>query len=268
MRGVFVGLAASLIFLGACVPAKKLVYLQHDDLKKRKEIPKDTVLRTHDLKVHEYHIQPLDLLSVNFETISEDTDAFNFLSKLTPSNRGNLGGGGGASVAQNGILVNVNGEIEYSVLGRIKVGGLTLFQAKDTIQAIASRFIPDVVVRVTMLNFRFTVLGEVPREQTVTSFNTRLTIMEAIGLAGGLGELADRSHVKVIRQRGQETEIFYLDLLKEDFIESSHYYVQQNDVIIVPPLKQRTFIKYFSSNIGYVTTAVTFALLIISLGNN
>jgi polysaccharide export outer membrane protein len=92
--------------------------------------------------------------------------------------------------------------------------------------------------------------------------------MEAIGLAGGLGELADRSHIKVIRQRGPETEIFYLDLLKEDFVESSHYYIQQNDVIIVPPLKQRTFIKYFSSNIGYVTTAVTFAVLIISLGNN
>lgn len=268
MRGVLVGLAASLIFLGACVPAKKLVYLQQDDLKKRKEIPKDTVLRTHDLKVEEYRIQPLDLLSVNFETISDDTDAFNFLSKLTPSNRTNTGGVGATNAIQYGVLVNTNGEIEYSVLGKIKVGGLTLFQAKDTIQAIASRYIPDVVVRVMMLNFRFTVLGEVPREQTVTSSNTRLTIMEAIGIAGGLGELADRSHVKVIRQRGAETEIYYLDLLKEDFIESSRYYVQQNDVIIVPPLKQRTFIKYFSSNVGYVTTAITLSILIISLGNN
>jgi polysaccharide export outer membrane protein len=121
--------------------------------------------------------------------------------------------------------------LEYPVLGKIKVAGLTLFQAKDSIQARAARYVADVVVGVRMLNFRFTVLGEVNGEQTVVSFNTRLTMMEAIGLSGGFGELADRSLVKVVRQNENTTEIYYLDLLKEEFIESPHYYVQQNDII-------------------------------------
>jgi polysaccharide export outer membrane protein len=116
-----------------------------------------------------------------------------------------------------------------------------------------------------MLNFRFTVLGEVNGEKTVVSANTRLTMMEAIGQAGGLGELADRSHVKVIRQNGDKAEIFYVNLLKEDYLESPYYYVQQNDILIVPPIKQRTFRRYFTSNIGIVTSAISFVLLIYTL---
>jgi polysaccharide biosynthesis/export protein len=255
----------SMLLLGACVPAKKLVYLQKDDLKRRKDIPKDTVLRTHTLKMDEYRIQPLDLLSINFETLSDDNDAFNFLSKLTPMRSAGSAGGGNSGIALTGILVNAEGEIDYAVLGKIKVGGLTLFQAKDTIQSIASKYVPNVVVRVNLLNFRFTLLGEVNQEQTVTSVNTRLTVMEAIGLAGGLGELADRSHLKVVRQRGSQTEVFYLDLLNEEFLESSHYFVQQNDIIIVPPLRQRTFKKYFTSNLAIATSAFSVALILITL---
>jgi polysaccharide export outer membrane protein len=121
------------------------------------------------------------------------------------------------------------------------------------------------VVRVRMLNFRFTVLGEVNGEQTVVSYNTRLTMMEAIGLSGGFGELADRSLVKVVRQNGDQVEIYYLDLLQEEFLESPHYYVQQNDIIIVPPLKQRTFRTYWVGNIGIITATLSFAALMITL---
>jgi polysaccharide biosynthesis/export protein len=252
-----------LLIFSACVPARKLVYLQkEDELKKRKEIPRDTILRTHQLNIVEYKIQPLDLVSIQFETLSDENDAFDFLSKLNPQARL----GGGANVAAiSGILVNKEGEIEYPVMGRIKVAGLTLFQAQDSIRAVASKFVADVIVRVRMLNFRFTVLGEVNSEQTVISTNTRLTLSEAIGLAGGLGELADRSLVKVVRQKGDSTEIYYIDLLKEEFIESQHYYVQQNDVIIVPPLKQRTFRRYWVANIGIITATISFAALMVAI---
>lgn len=262
MTRIWLLFAIIVLIFSACVPAKKLVYLQkEEELKKRKEIPKDSILRTHQLSIREYTIQPLDLLSVNFETLSNENDAFDFLSKLSPQNRtGNV-----QNVALSGILVNKEGEIEYPVLGKIKVGGLTLFQAQDTIQAVAARYMSDVVVRVRMLNFRFTVLGEVNGEKNVTSSNTRLTMMEAIGLAGGLGELADRSTVKVVRQNGDLTEIYYIDLLKEEFLESPYYYVQQNDVIIVPPLKQRTFRKYWVGNLGIITATLSFAALMITL---
>jgi len=260
-KWLFFGLA--LILFSACVPNKKLVYYQKEDLKHRKDIPRDTVLRTHALNIEEYHIQPLDLLSINFETLTDESDAFDFLSKLSPQVR--TSGSGLNSAAANGILVNREGDIEYAILGKIHVAGLTPFQAEDTLRARASQYMPDVIVRVRMLNFRFTVLGEVVSEKTVISPNTRLTMSEAIGLAGGLSELADRSLVKVIRQKGNQTEVYYIDLLQEEFLESSHYYVQQNDVIVVPPLKQRTFRKYFTTNLAIITTAISFGLLIITL---
>jgi polysaccharide export outer membrane protein len=251
----------ALIVFNACVPATKLMYLQKDDeLKKRKSIPKDTILRSHELRIREYRIQPLDILSVNFETLSDENDAFDFLSKLTARQ-----GVGSANNAANGIVVNTEGEIEFAVLGKIRVSGLTVFQAQDSIKVVAAKFIPDVIVRVRMLNFRFTVLGEVSGEKTVVSTNTRLTMMEAIGQAGGLSELADRSHIKVIRQNGNKAEIFYVNLLKEEYLESPYYYIQQNDVLIVPPIKQRTFRRYFTGNLGIVATTLSFVFLIYSL---
>lgn len=247
------------------MPAKKLVYFQQgDELKKRDEIPKDTVLRTHTLKIKEYQIQPLDLLNVQFETLSDENDLFDFLSKISPQNRASSNPN---SAAVNGILVDKDGNIEYPVLGEIRVAGLTLFQAQDSIRSVASKYINDVAVRVRMLNFRFTVLGEVSAERTVTSTNTRLTMSEAIGLAGGFGELADRSTIKVIRQNEETVEVYYVNLLEEKFLESKYYYVQQNDVIVVPPLKQRTFRRYWTTNLGIITTTISFAVLIVTLIN-
>ncbi len=256
-------LAATVCILGGCVPARKLVYYQHgDELKNQKEIPKDTVLRTHALDIREYTIQPLDMLSVQFETLSDENDLFDFLSKISPQSRvmGNQN-----AMAVMGVFVNKEGQIEYPVLGKIKVAGLTLFQAQDTIQRVASKYIADVVVRVRMLNFRFTVLGEVNNEQTVIAANPRLTMSEAIGLAGGFGELADRKNIKVIRQNENNAEVYYVDLLQEDFLDSKYYYVQQNDVIVVPPLRQRTFRRYFVGNLGIITTTISFVLLVATL---
>lgn len=262
MTRILLAFGVLMLIFSACVPSKKLVYFQKDDLKGRREIPKDTVLRVHPLSIQEYHIQPLDMLSINFETISDEDDAFDFLSKISPQAR--TGASATAAVA-TGILVDAQGFVEFAVLGKIKVVGLTLFEAKDTIQAIASKFLPDVVVRIRMLNFRYTVLGEVNGEKVVTSTTPRLTLSEAIGLAGGLSELADRTHIKVIRQRGTNTEILYLNLLEEDLLESPNYYVQQNDVIVVPPLKQRTFRKYFTSNLAVITSTLAFTLFIIDV---
>lgn len=259
-------LGVLLLTFGACVPNRKLVYLQKDDLKRRKEIPKDSILRSHPLSIQEYHIQPLDVLSINFETLEKDDEHQSFISRLSTRSSGS-GSSSGAGAMLNGVIVDANGDIEYAILGKIHVSGMNLFQAQDTLRKITAEFVPDVVVRVRMLNFRFTVLGEVNGEGTTVSNNTRLTMMEAIGLSGGLGELADRSHVKVVRQNGTKADVYYINLLEEEYIESPYYYVQQNDVIIVPPLKQRPFRRYFVGNLGVISAAISFVILIATLNN-
>lgn len=254
---------SAIVFFSSCVPNRKLVYLQQDDIKNRKEIPKDSVLRKHPMAVQEVRIQPLDILSITFESLT--TSEFDFFSQSSPNI--NPGGGNMANLALGGILVDGNGEIEYPVVGKIKVSGLTVFEVERNLKAIAMKYLRDVVVRVRLINFRYTLLGEVNSEKTVTSNTTRLTMMEAIAQGGGLSELADRSHVKVIRQVGNESQIHYIDLLKEDFIESPFYFVQQNDVIIVPPLRQRPFKRYFTSNVAIITTAISTVFFFVSISD-
>jgi polysaccharide export outer membrane protein len=258
------------VFLTAvgCVPNRKLVYLQQKDLRGSSDIVRDSVLRTHPMKIAEYRIQPLDILNIQFETLTDDTDSFNFLNKLSSQNRQGGGAVQPGMVALNGIFVNTEGMVEYPVLGSIRLAGLTIFEAEKAIRAVASRFVPDVVVRVRMLNFRFTILGEVLQENVVVANNPRLTLMEAIGMAGGFTDLADRSLVKIVRQKGATSEVFYVNLLDESFIESPYYFVQQNDVIVVPPLKQRPFRRYFAPNLGILASALSLAVLWITIANN
>ena len=89
--------------------------------------------------------------------------------------------------------------------------------------------------------------------------------MEAIGLAGGLGELADLQNVKVVRQLENVASIHYINLLDEDFITSPFYYVHPNDVIIVPPLKQRPFRNYFGENLALIVSSLSLLLLVVGL---
>ncbi|MCZ8022769.1 MAG: polysaccharide biosynthesis/export family protein [Cyclobacteriaceae bacterium] len=255
-----------LLLLASCVPNRKILNLQKGDV--NKNIPKkDTILRTYDMVINEYKIQPLDMLNIQFETLSEDNNAFDFLDKLAPQALG--GGGQGNMLALNGIFVNPEGYVAYPVLGKIKVAGLTIFEAEREIGKVAAQYVPDVVVRVRMLNFRFTIMGEVNLgERVLVANNPRLTMMEAIGMAGGLTDLADRSNIKLVRQKGDVSEIIYVNILEEKFIQSPYFYIQQNDVIIIPPLKQRPFRKYFVQNLGILSTTISFAALIITLANN
>lgn len=254
-------LLAIVLVLGACVPNKKITYLQEgDELKNRNEIVTETIYREHPMKIQEYQIQPLDILQIRFETITDQE--FNFFRMVDPQG----GGGGNQNVLNNGILVDAEGNVEFPVIGNVKVGGLTVFEAQDTLQVLANRYLKDVVVRMRLLNFRFTVLG-IGGDRVINSANTRVTMMEAIGMAGGLGEMADRSIVKVIRQEGDVSKVFYVNVLEEDFIESEYYYVHQNDIIVVPPLKQRTFRTYWSSNLAIVVSSITSILLLVSLIN-
>jgi polysaccharide biosynthesis/export protein len=257
-------LFVAMLVISSCVPNRKIVYLQKDDVNKGSSIPKDSVLRSHPMQIQEYRIQPLDILSIQFESLT--SEEFDFFSKSAPAVRT-----GGSNISSNaalvGILVDVNGEVEYPVVGKISVAGLTIFEAQSKLQRIAAQYLKDVVVRVRMLNFRYTLLGEVNGENTVVTNNPRLTMMEAIGQAGGLTELADRSNVKVIRQVGNESQVFYVNLLKEDYIESPFYYVQQNDVIIVPPLRQRAFKRYFSSNLTLVVSSVSAILFFLTISD-
>jgi polysaccharide biosynthesis/export protein len=242
------------VIFSACVPNRKYVYVQHNDL--NIQVPTDSVVRTYEPEQFEYKIQPNDVLYVRFESLTaEEYDFFRDTQNV----------GANRNYAVTSELVDPEGRILFPVIGKVRVAGLSIFQVQDSLQATASKYLEDAVVKVRLVNFRFTVLGEVKQEGTINSFNNRTTILEAIGLAGGLAELADRSSVKIIRQKEGFAQVGYVNLLDEDVINSPFYYVHQSDVIVVGALKQRPFRKYAAENFGLLITTASFLLLIINL---
>lgn len=182
-----------------------------------------------EVKIPELKIQKNDILSINVYSASTDprSDA--------PYNLP-------ASAANAGFLVDAVGNIQYPQLGTIHVEGLT---KQDLSAEIKKRLTtpvellkdPSVIIR--FLNFKVTILGQVGREGSVTVPGERLTILEALGLAGGITDYGKKNSVKIVRETNGQRETGIVDLSSKDIFESPYYNLVQNDLIIVEPTKQR-----------------------------
>lgn len=248
----------------SCVTNKKYQMLQKDDVNK-KDLPSDSVIRSYPARQYEYKIQPEDNISVRFESLTpKEFDLFNRNVGQTQPQNMNLTP---ANALLIGELVDPQGEITYPFIGKVKVAGLTVYEAQQKLQQLANTYLESPVVKVRLINFRFTILGEAKQEGTVVLANNRVNYIEAIGWAGGLTDLADKRNVKLIRQINGKTEVRYLNLLDEDFINSPEYFVHQNDILIVPPLKQRPYQKYFGQNLALLISSVSLLLITITLIN-
>jgi polysaccharide biosynthesis/export protein len=254
----------AIFILSACVSNRKVTLLQKDDVNAT-GLPKDKIVRSYAIDTFVYKIQSNDIVSVRFESLTSKEYDF-FISQSALAGGGQLQPGNALLI---GELVDENGEIPIPLIGKFKIEGLTVFEAQQKLQDVAIRYgIQSPIVRVRLINYRITLLGEVNKEGTTFLTTNRVSILEAIGLAGGLGELADRSKVKLIRQRGNQTEVVYLNLLEEDFFKSPYYYTYQNDILIVPALRQRSYRKYFGQNLALFVSTVSVILLTLSLLKN
>jgi polysaccharide export outer membrane protein len=245
--------------LSSCLTNRKFSLLQKNDVNKD-DFKTDSVYRHYTIPLFEYHLQPSDLITVRFESNTEKE--FDFFSR-TAGQSGNI------NVAQSplvaGDLIDPDGNIEFPVLGKVTVGGLTIFQVQEKLKKLASQYLDSPIVKVRLLNLRVTMLGEVNRESTTTFSNNRVTMLEAIAQGGGFTDIADRENIKLVRQKGDTVEVLYLNFLKEDFINSPYYYVHQNDILIVPPLRQRPYRKYAGQNLGLFVSVISLIILAVSI---
>jgi polysaccharide export outer membrane protein len=259
-KSIFLRLLCALFALGvisSCVTNRKYQMMQKGDVNVS-NLPPDSVMRKYNLDGFDYKIQTNDILSVRYESLTPKE--YDFLSSHSAQNLGNTQVGGALLL---GDVVDEGGEIPFPVVGKAKVSGLTIFEIQDKLQGLADQYLESPIVKVRLLNYRITFLGEVNREGVVVMNNNRVNLLEAIGLAGGLTDLADKTDLKLIRQKGSVTEVVYLNVLDENFLNSPYYYVYQNDVVIVPALRQRPYRKYFGQNLALILSSLS--LLVIAL---
>lgn len=162
-----------------------------------------------------------------------------------------------------GYIIDINGEIDFPVIGKIKIAGLNRTEAAALIATKLKEYIKDPIINVRLINFRITVLGDVARPGTYTMQSERVTLIDAIGIAGDLNLTAVRKNVLIIREiNGSKTETV-VDMTKNEIFNSPVYYLKQNDIIYV----EHNRAKKNSSvvNLSTVSVIVSLTSILITL---
>lgn len=251
-------LTLSILLVTSCTSQKKLAYLSN--------LPETGGEETFTMEIPDYKIQPRDILYITIKAMLPDGTINDFL--VSARNAGSVyitqGESGGYIY---GYDINSEGNIVLPVVGTIKVGGLTLEETKKLLQACADKVFKNSTVECKLLSFKFTVIGEVRAPGTYVNYNNYLTVLEAIGRAGGLGDYGNRSNVLVVRPFDKGTKTFRLNLQDKNILSSQAYFLLPNDVVIVEPLRQKIFnmnLPTISFILTAVTSTITMTLLLIN----
>lgn len=212
----------ALLNLGSCSTHEKIVYFQQGSAESTSTKSNYTPVFKTD-----------DFLSVL--VTSDDPEAaipFNFPSNAQQNlNNGYIVG----NPASIGYLIDANGNIKLPIIGAVKLVGLNRMEATSLIEGKLQEYIKNPVVNIQIQNYKVTVLGDVRTPGTFKIPNERITVLEALGLAGDLKMTGGRKNVLVIRdENGKKTE-YRLDLTSKALFSSPAYYLTQNDVVYVEP---------------------------------
>jgi polysaccharide export outer membrane protein len=217
-----------LLVSSSCVNTKKAVYFVDQG---NASVPGTT-------SVPPVIIQSNDLLSISVN--SRDKEATLLFNSFNVSGT-SYSSSAGTNAQVNGYQVDTDGNIKVPFLGVIKAAGLTENALSDLItkQLIDKKLLIDPVVNVRHLNFKVTVLGEVAHPTVVTVPNGKISLLEALGLAGDLTIYAKRDNVLLIREEKGQKTTKRIDLNSSELFSSPYYYLQSNDVVYVEPNKAK-----------------------------
>jgi protein involved in polysaccharide export with SLBB domain len=233
---------AILISTQSCITAKKVPYMQDAGRFVRQKIPDSYQIR----------IDNDDLLSI--VVTSRDTVL------AQPFNR---------TPERQGYLVDAEGTITFPVFGEMKVAGLTPSQLADSLKAgiIRKGYIKDAVVSVKLLNFKISVMGEVNKPGVYPIPTERVTVLEALSLAGDMSVYGKRDKVLVVREENGVREMRYIDVNSTTLFNSPYYFLRQNDLVYVEPNKARSTQSESNQRLplllGGISVLATLASLII-----
>ena len=245
--------AAAVLTVTSCSTPKNVAYIQNSDY----------IDYSNSEFLYDARIMPKDILTITVNTVNPDaSEPFNLIVRNTlTSATSNIPTSGGALQT---YLVDNEGCIDFPVVGKLQVGGLTKSMCEKLIHDRIQRYMnaeENPVVTVRMSNYKISVIGEVNRPGMFTVGNEKINIFEALAQAGDLSIYGVRDRVKLIRENAKgRKEIHTINLNDANIVNSPYYYLQQNDVVYVEPNQ----VKARNSAIGTSTTiwiSVTGALV-------
>ena len=249
------------LLLAACTSYKNVPYLQNPEAVNDLE---------GTLPLYDAKIMPKDLLSITVNTTDPQAAAPFNLTVQTPLNAALTNINTTTQPTLQQYLVNNSGEIDFPVIGTLRVGGLTKNEAESLIRERLRPYLKEApIVTVRMANYKISVLGEVARPGSFTIGNEKVNVLEALAMAGDMTVYGVRSEVAVTRETDGVRTIEYLDLTSTDIFNSPVFYLQQNDVVYVKPNKYKAQAGEISQNrsfyLSLVGTAISVATLIVTL---
>ena len=240
-----------IFFLSSCVSKKDVYYFQDVDNKALNSSFKFL------------NIQPGDILDIQIKALNpESTLIFQKQSALTPQ-QGQL-----QNRAIDGYLVGDDNKINLPLIGFISTSGLNTNSLSEEIVKKLLPFIKNPSVNVRIINFRVSILGEVNTPGTYTFLEERVSIPQALGLAGDLTINGDRNSVLLIRDHDGKKTNHFIDLTKSDFLNSSFYFLKQNDVLYVRPNNAKIKSSGIVGNAGTLASILSLAVSLFIVISN
>jgi|694.fasta_scaffold27909_3 polysaccharide export outer membrane protein len=228
MKGYILLFFYCLLIVSCNVHPEKYIYFQHK-YGDRDEIISDSVSNT--TSIHTI-FQPDDLVAISVSSI--DPEAVKpFATDMTA--KGESSKGDNAA----GYLIDANGNIDFPLIGTVKIAGLNRIEAALVLKERIKSYVKSPIVNVRLQNFKITILGEVNKPGVFTMNHERITIPEALGLAGDLSINGVRQNVLLIREENGIKKEIRIDLTSRDIFRSPYYYLHQNDIIYVEPFKSK-----------------------------
>lgn len=240
-----------LLFIFSCKAPKDVVYFQESE-NLEQIVSKNKLVTSYKVN---------DIISIKVTAPDAET-ALPFNPISTSISNGSTTQNTNIDSTRPTYLIDAEGMIEFPVLGELKVTGLTSVQVKSMIKKKLKVYINDPIVSVRLENFKVTILGEVNNPGPFNIANERITLIEAIGLAGDLGIKGKRTNITVIREQDNVQTVHKVDLTSKEIFNSPVYYLAQNDVIYVEPNESQIKTSK-NNNWPRVLTSVTSVLGII-----
>ncbi|MDD5149974.1 MAG: polysaccharide biosynthesis/export family protein, partial [Flavobacterium sp.] len=239
--------------LVSCASRKEVVYYQNID-----SMPSSAKSNSYEIK-----IQPDDLLMIIVSADDpESALPFNLSTVSVPSANGN------SALGQQMIqsyLVDANGIINFPILGKLKVGGLTRTELLDLFQTKIAKYIHNPMINLRIMNFKVSVQGEVNLPGTFNVASERITLTEALSMAKDLTIYGKRNNILIIREIDGVKSYSRVDITKADFINSPFYYLAQNDVVYVEPNKNRVNASAVGANTGVIISVTSLLITLVTV---